>query len=288
MPEIKDALIAKDIQMMNERMKARPSVIVRADAESKGVEPDKLLEHMDSLCKGVADMGSKLDAMHERLEALEGKKDKRRKDDGEEHREVAGSPETRQPDDDDEEELKGVGTQNTAGSRTEDDDDEHRRDKRHHRHDSDRRALGYLSPDHERRERLTEVQVFFEPAYRAIGDEGAPRPLSGERPEAYKRRCAKGLQRYSKAWREVPLAGLFDQGLNIASDQIRADALEEGRRPTQVSPGVLREIRRDSDAGHRISEFYGEASAWMSQLPFGIPPKRVVGFQKDGRALHQN
>ena len=51
---------------------------------------------------------------------------------------------------------------------------------------------------------------------------------------------------------------LQDQAFAMAEEQIYADAIEQARRPSHIPGGGMREIRRQTPAGHMVSEFVGD------------------------------
>jgi hypothetical protein len=87
----------------------------------------------------------------------------------------------------------------------------------------------------------------------------AGRPLVAESPAAYRVRMAESLQATSKRWEGVKLGLLQDQAFAMAEEQIYADAIEQARRPSHIPGGGIREIRRQTPAGHMVSEFVGDA-----------------------------
>ncbi len=86
----------------------------------------------------------------------------------------------------------------------------------------------------------------------------AGRPLVAESPAAYRVRMAESLQATSKRWEGVKLGLLQDQAFAMAEEQIYADAIEHARRPSYIPGGGIREIRRQTPAGHMVSEFVGD------------------------------
>jgi hypothetical protein len=63
------------------------------------------------------------------------------------------------------------------------------------------------------------AQVKADPAYRALGHNGAPARQSNETFSAYRRRLMAPLQRHSKALRKVELLALPPEALGIAQAQ---------------------------------------------------------------------
>jgi len=97
-------------------------------------------------------------------------------------------------------------------------------------------------------------------------------PIAGESPIAYRRRLASEYKQHSAAWKDVDLAALPDNALRNAEAAIYADAQTAARTPVGLAPGQLREIKRESAAGHKISEFTGDPNGWMNYFK---PPMRA-------------
>jgi 8-oxo-dGTP pyrophosphatase MutT (NUDIX family) len=120
---------------------------------------------------------------------------------------------------------------------------------------------------------MADYQARADDVYGAFG-ERAPAPLQGETPNAYRIRLAKGMQRYSAAWKEVPLRDLPNNALEIAERQIYVDASAAARSPANVDAGSLRAIRKRDASDRMITEFVGEPSAWMGE--FRTAPRSIT------------
>ena len=120
---------------------------------------------------------------------------------------------------------------------------------------------------------MADHQARADDVYGAFG-ERAPAPLQGETANAYRIRLAKGVQKYSSAWKDVPLRDLPANALEIAERQIYADASAAARSPVNVDAGSLRAIRKRDAADRMITEFVGEPSAWMGE--FRTAPRSIT------------
>jgi hypothetical protein len=82
------------------------------------------------------------------------------------------------------------------------------------------------------------------------------------------------LQTYSPAFKHADLrvVAVDPAGFKAAEDSILVAADAEGRNPTQIPLGFLREIK-ETRGGHEFTRFYGKPIAWMA--PFMAQGKRV-------------
>jgi len=120
---------------------------------------------------------------------------------------------------------------------------------------------------------MADAQAKADAVYSAFGD-SAPRPLNGESLLAYRTRLARGLQKHSDQWKEVPLRGMDKAVFEIAEKGIYADAMTAARSPAALPEGIrLRPITRRMDSGHMVTEFVGEIGGWMDDFR----PPRVFG-----------
>lgn len=129
---------------------------------------------------------------------------------------------------------------------------------------------------------LTDAQVRADTVFLEFGAR-APRPLAGETPAIYERRCVRELRQHSPRWK-----GINDDAMKVAfaddtlfanvRDQVYADALQTARNPGTVPAGQLREVVKRGD-GHTVREFHGSPSAWMNQFA-GATKLRAEGDWK--------
>ena len=120
--------------------------------------------------------------------------------------------------------------------------------------------------------------------YQQFGS-AAPRPMLGERIYPYRVRLLREMQHHSRDWKDTDLAALAEMSAKSKNPRpfenveaaIYADALSAARNPTDLKPGMLREIKRKLN-GREISEFQGEPLAWMNQ--FMTPLRRAERLSK--------
>jgi hypothetical protein len=138
------------------------------------------------------------------------------------------------------------------------------------------KSMSPLTESDERK--MSADQASYDPAYTAVGRR-APPPLGHERPREYVRRLAGGLQPLSARWKPVDIASLADGTFEIASAQIRSDALAAG--PTAgLAPGQMKAIDK-SDGLHRVIEFVGNDCHFTEQ--FRRAPRQAIWIN-EGRS----
>jgi hypothetical protein len=103
---------------------------------------------------------------------------------------------------------------------------------------------------------LVAHQAKADSAYQALGQR-APVPLQGESEIGYRVRLARGIQQHSKPWAGVDLAALPATALDIAEQQIRADAVAASYSTDSMPEDALIPTRRQTEAGHQITEWRG-------------------------------
>ena len=111
--------------------------------------------------------------------------------------------------------------------------------------------------DEERR--MYADQARYDEGYIACGRK-APPPMANEHEGPYRRRLADGLKSVSPRWAKADVTAMPDEAFKIASEQIRADALEHGRF-AGLRPGQIRERETRGHGGHKVIEFDGGADA---------------------------
>jgi hypothetical protein len=109
----------------------------------------------------------------------------------------------------------------------------------------------------------------------------APRPMAGETPISYRRRLAAQYQPHSPKWKERDLAAVNDSVLDIAEEQIYADAVKVAQTAPEVPAGTLRAITRKDVTGRTITEFQGSMGAWMDQ--FKAPIQKQVSINNGSK-----
>ena len=114
---------------------------------------------------------------------------------------------------------------------------------------------------------LSSAQARADAVYLMFGEQ-APPAMSGETVPDYRRRLAKGLQKYSNSWKGVDLGSVAfadDAIFAPVETQVYNDAASAAKSAVDVAPGTLRMMERRAD-GHIIREYVGEPKAWMSQF----------------------
>jgi hypothetical protein len=131
-------------------------------------------------------------------------------------------------------------------------------------------------PEDDRRA-LAEAQSRADEAYSLHGDRAAP-PMQGESVVGYRTRMARGLQRYSKLWKDTDLDRLARADATAfanAESLIYADSAVAAREPVGVD-GQLIARKFVSETGHRITEYAGDPGVWLA--PFTQPGASASRF----------
>jgi hypothetical protein len=137
--------------------------------------------------------------------------------------------------------------------------------------EAEAKAMSPLTEDDERR--MYADQAVFDQAYVGAGRRASP-PHPFERPDSYKRRLAAGLQSLSPRWARADFQKIPSDALEIAAEQVRADAIANGRT-AGLRPNELRELPSTSASGHRTYDFAGGPDAWFGKQ-FSREPRRAV------------
>lgn len=123
---------------------------------------------------------------------------------------------------------------------------------------------------------LAETQARADSAFLAHGGR-APRPMDGETPLAYRKRCTAKLKSHSTAFKDVDISAITDAALfAIVEDGVYKDAQAAANSPEAMPIGMLREHHEQDAAGRRITTFTGDPSGWMNT--FKSNKRRVSGF----------
>jgi hypothetical protein len=115
---------------------------------------------------------------------------------------------------------------------------------------------------------LATIQSFADKADSAWS-KTSPAPWSHEMPDAYRRRLAASHKKHSVAWRDVDLHDLKGSALRNATQAIFADSILASKNLEAIGRMNLREVRRVTESGHTVKEYYGDPLAWMSQFAGG-------------------
>jgi hypothetical protein len=129
----------------------------------------------------------------------------------------------------------------------------------------------------EDRQRFVTAQFKAEPVYQAFGDSaGAPAFLNGEALPDYQRRLLTKVKQHSPRWKDKDLSRVDASVLDIAEEQIYADAMQAALHPTDLPVGVLREIKKIDEANRVVRHFVSndEAACWRQ---FGTPGGARLG-----------
>ena len=124
--------------------------------------------------------------------------------------------------------------------------------------------------------RFIAAQAEAQKVAQAFGDSmDAPPPMHGELLPDYRRRLLTPYQKHSKRWKDKDLEQVHESVLDIAGEQIFADALDAANHPTDLPMGVLRRRTTTDQAGRVIHSFVGsdEGAAWREFMS----PTRNLG-----------
>ena len=270
----RDDKARRDAEEKEEKEKADKA---KADADA-GHNLDKTLSHIADSVKSIADtvggLGKRMDAMEMDSKA--------RKDAEEEEKRKAGDPE----------QLKADKAKKDAAEAEE----KEKADKA--KKDADEKAKADSADIKKRIEevarmvpkdmndadyhKLTDCQARADEVFADFGM-NAPRPLQGETPGLYERRCVRMLKEHSPTWKPAEISTAFadDASFAIVRDQVYREAKETARNPINVPDGRLREVERKRD-GHTIREFFGQPRTWMD------PMAGATQLRGTGTFLHQN
>ncbi len=116
---------------------------------------------------------------------------------------------------------------------------------------------------------------------RALVDpSGAPGAVNTEGLLEYRCRLLRQIQKYSPKYKDSDLSKVTDAAVfDSVEAEIVGAAEREMRRPTQLGPGELREVREHDRSGRVVSSFYGDSiAAWRAFTP----PPRFARFLTPG------
>lgn len=144
---------------------------------------------------------------------------------------------------------------------------------------ADSRYAARLDAEQAVRDAQIGAQVKADSAYQSFGQR-APAPQAGESIDRYRRRLARGLQRFAKdGFNKIDIAKLSGDALDAIEGKIYADAIVASSDPgLGAPPGELIERKRMSGAGHTISEFFARDKTQTYIRDFKGPARRVIGF----------
>jgi len=261
-PEARAAQIEQDLKMASDLRKdaeeKEKKIAERMDADA-GEKIDKILACLDSFTSKLDSVSSRMDAMDKaRADGAEAAlADKRKRKDAEEEEGESEKIPFRK----DGEILTHRGGE-SVGIKEKGDPKELKADS----YADSGHIYGRHTVTDAQRDEVAEIQTRADSVCSAWGN-SADKPMQNELPDEYLRRTARKHQTHSAAWKEVNLRELSGQALKNAADVIFKDSFAMAGSNEPWAGGDLREVRRtDPLTGHRIREFYGSPSAWMSQF----------------------
>jgi hypothetical protein len=123
--------------------------------------------------------------------------------------------------------------------------------------------------------KFIEIQRTVDEIAQAFGDSaGAPRWLAGESVGDYTRRLLSRYQRHSKDWKDKDLSKVHESVLDIATTQIRADAMYASKFPEFQTGQLIQRTTRD-EHGRIVTKFYGDATVAWRPFSFNGLIRRV-------------
>jgi 8-oxo-dGTP pyrophosphatase MutT (NUDIX family) len=129
---------------------------------------------------------------------------------------------------------------------------------------------------------LTDCQARADDVFSDFGLHG-PRPLQGETPATYERRCVRMLKEHSPTWKAAALDTAFadEASFAIVREQVYREAKQTANNPVNIPAGRLLERTRN-EGGHIIKTFVGQPRDWMD------PMAGATQLRGTGVFLHQN
>jgi len=108
-----------------------------------------------------------------------------------------------------------------------------------------------------------------------FGNRALP-PTAGESPLEYRRRLATAFKQHSPRFKAKSLAGFDADVLEMAEEQIYADAASAARAPDRAGAGILIPIVETDPAGRQITRYTGDNLAWMAPFMTGGQVGRII------------
>ena len=123
-----------------------------------------------------------------------------------------------------------------------------------------------------------DAQVKAERVYQAFGDSaGAPPALRGESVDGYQRRLLSRFKEHSSKWKDRDLVKVDASMLDLAEEQIYADAMHAALHPKDLPEGVLRRIETKDAAGRtKVSYIGDERAAWLPFTNGGLTGRFLI------------
>ncbi|WP_080412592.1 hypothetical protein [Burkholderia ubonensis] len=123
---------------------------------------------------------------------------------------------------------------------------------------------------------IADAQAHADSVYQLHGQR-APRPMERESLLAYRRRLAKGLQKFSDSQKDVKISAINDaQYLDYVEKQVYADAAKAAQSGITMKRG-LQKVEKRNQYGQISFEYVGDIGTWMadSSLPVAfVKPHR--------------
>ncbi|MDR8054220.1 hypothetical protein [Burkholderia cenocepacia] len=122
---------------------------------------------------------------------------------------------------------------------------------------------------------IADAQAHADSVYQMHGQR-APRPMERETLLTYRKRLARGLQKFSDAHKDVSLSAINDaQYLDFVEKQIFADAAAKAQAGVTMKRGLQR-IEKRTAHGQTYFEYTGDIGSWMadSMLPVQVGKPR--------------
>ncbi|HDR8951589.1 TPA: hypothetical protein QDA82_001896 [Burkholderia vietnamiensis] len=118
---------------------------------------------------------------------------------------------------------------------------------------------------------IADAQVHADSVYQLHGQR-APRPMERESLLAYRRRLAKGLQKFSDSQKDVKISAINDaQYLAYVEREVYADAAKAANSSVALRKGLIR-VEEQLPYGGKAFHYKGDIGVWMadSSLPVSV------------------
>lgn len=113
---------------------------------------------------------------------------------------------------------------------------------------------------------LSDSQTKADSVSQALGIT-TPRPMANESPLAYRRRLVGKFKEHSATYKTMDLSALPEDLFGVVEAQVYKDAEAAAHQPMDVTAEMpLREVRKTTAAGHKITEFVGHPGACWDQF----------------------
>lgn len=285
-----------------DKEKAKDDAAKKADAGNAGEVPDKELSnvHLDAI-KGI---GTKLDAMHKRMDEFE-TKEKEREDARKARKDAKRAMKDAARRKDEEDKRKAGDPEQLAADKAKKDAEEKEREEKE-KADTKAKDDAARADSQAVKDRIEQVAKMVTPlpdddhhalaeawtradaVFSALG-KPTPRAMPGETASMYRRRTAKLLKEFSPTWKAVDLSSQAfadDAAFGVAESQILSEAATFARSPATVPAGQLRMVSR-TVGGHVYNDWVGEPRAWMNPMagPVQLKAQGVWTHQQPGHRL---